>query len=187
MLVVLNSFQSAFRLQIGAIVRVDKDEVERRVEHFMEAASKAGVKLTHQRIEIFREVAASLEHPSAEAVLKALQPRMPTISLDTVYRTLCLLNDLGLVLTLGPRRGSVRFDADLKHHHHYVCMRCGLAHDFESKELNVLRIPESVKELGSIVGTHVEVRGVCSRCAKEQAEESEKNKRKPSGKERSTP
>jgi Fur family peroxide stress response transcriptional regulator len=108
-------------------VEVDKTEVERRVETFKEAAKKAGVKLTHQRLEIFREVAASLEHPSAEAVLKAVQPRMPTVSLDTVYRTLWLLNDLGLVSTLGPKRESVRFDANLAHHHHYVCVRCGLA------------------------------------------------------------
>ena len=163
-------------------------EVERRVERFKDAARKTGVKLTHQRLEIFREVAGSLEHPSAEAVLRALLPRMPTVSLDTVYRTLWLLNDLGLVSTLGPRRESVRFDANLEHHHHYVCVRCGLARDFESEELNGLRIPESVRELGSIVGMHVEVRGICSRCAKKQAEKSEsKNPREPRGKERSTP
>jgi len=92
---------------------------------------------------------------------------------ESVYRTLWLLSDMGLVSTLGPRRESARFDANLEHHHHCVCVRCGLARDFESEELNVPRIPESVKELGSIVGTHVEVRGVCSSCAKEQAEKSE--------------
>ena len=167
-------------------MEVDKAEVERRVESFREAARKAGVKLTHQRLEIFREVAASLEHPSAEAVLKAVQPRMPTVSLDTVYRTLWLLNDLGLVSTLGPRRESVRFDANLALHHHYVCVRCGLARDFESAALGALRIPESVKRFGSIVATHVEVRGVCDRCAKVQAEGSgPNNPRKPRGNDRS--
>lgn len=161
-------------------MNVDKSEVERRVERFEEAARKAGVKLTHQRLEIFREVAASVDHPSAEAVMKALKPRMPTVSLDTVYRTLWLLNDLGLVSTLGPKRESVRFDANLTNHHHYVCVRCGLARDFESAELNALRIPQSVAEFGSIDATHVEVRGVCSRCAREQAEESDnKNPKKP--------
>lgn len=154
-------------------MQVDANEVERRVEHFKEAAKKAGVKLTHQRLEIFREVAASVDHPSAEAVLTALKPRMPTVSLDTVYRTLWLLNDLGLVSTLGPKKESVRFDANLTHHHHYVCLRCGLARDFESVELNALRIPESVAQFGSIDATHVEVRGVCSRCAKK----SQKNRR----------
>lgn len=150
-------------------MHVDNSEVERRVEHFKRAARKSGVKLTHQRLEIFREVASSVEHPSAEAVLKALSRRMPTMSHDTVYRTLWLLSDLGLVSTLGPRRESVRFDANLKPHHHYICVRCGLARDFESGELSALRIPESVSELGSIDATHVEVRGVCSRCMQQQA------------------
>jgi Fur family peroxide stress response transcriptional regulator len=151
-------------------VKVGKDEVERRVEHFKEAARKAGVKLTHQRLEIFREVASSVEHPSAEVVLKALKPRMPTLSLDTVYRTLWLLSDLGLISTLGPRREVARFDANLTQHHHYVCARCGLTRDFESEELNALNIPESVAEFGSIDTTRVEVRGVCARCAQEETE-----------------
>jgi Fur family peroxide stress response transcriptional regulator len=153
------------------MVQVTQDEVERRVEHFREAAKAAGVKLTHQRIEIFRELASSVEHPSAEGVLKALSPRMPTLSHDTVYRTLWLLNDLGLVSTLGPRRESVRFDANPEPHHHYICIRCGLARDFESSDLNKLRIPEAVSDFGSIDATHVEVHGVCHRCLNEPADE----------------
>jgi Fur family peroxide stress response transcriptional regulator len=163
-------------------MKVERSEVERRIERFKAAARETGIKLTHQRLEIFREIAASLEHPSAEAVLKALKPRMPTVSLDTVYRTLWLLNDLGLVSTLGPRRESVRFDANLARHHHYVCVRCGLARDFESAELDALRIPKSAKEFGGVVATHVEVRGVCSRCVREQAEKSSnKNVNAPRG------
>ena len=67
---------------------------------------------------------------------------MPTVSLDTVYRTLWMLHDLGLVSTLGPKRESVRFDANLAQHHHCVCVRCGLARDFESADLDALRVPE---------------------------------------------
>lgn len=153
-------------------MQVDEHEVERRVERFKEAARGDGVKLTHQRIEIFREVAASVDHPSAESVHRALAPRMPTLSLDTVYRTLRLLSDMGLVSTLGPGREVARFDANLAQHHHYVCARCGLTRDFESEELNAISVPESVAEFGSVEATHVEVRGVCSRCAKEQAKKS---------------
>jgi Fur family transcriptional regulator, peroxide stress response regulator len=148
-------------------MRVAGEELERRLERFQATARDKGIKLTHQRLEIFREVAASLEHPDAEAIYKALHPRMPTVSLDTVYRTLWLLNDLGLVATLGQRRESVRFDANIAPHHHYVCVRCGLARDFESEELNGIQIPESVKGFGSVVSRHVEVRGICEKCAKE--------------------
>jgi Fur family peroxide stress response transcriptional regulator len=151
-------------------VNVEDQEVERRLEQFKSVAKGAGVKLTHQRLEIFRAVASSVQHPSAEAVYRAVQRTMPTVSLDTVYRTLWLLTDLGLLTTLGPRQGSVRFDANLEHHHHYLCVRCGLVRDFESTELNALRIPDTVNSFGQVVSAHVEVRGVCARCAREMAE-----------------
>lgn len=147
-------------------MKVAKVEVSRRLDGFRAACRQAGVKLTHQRLEIFREVAASLEHPDAEMVFRSVQARMPTVSLDTVYRTLWLLSDLGLVTPLGPRRESVRFDGNLARHHHYVCMRCGLTRDIESAALDAIRIPAAVQDLGSVVAMQVEVRGLCATCAK---------------------
>ncbi|MCG3194034.1 MAG: Peroxide-responsive repressor PerR [Thermoanaerobaculia bacterium] len=149
--------------------KAETREVERRVERFIETARAAGIKITHQRLEIFREVASSLEHPDAETVYRAVAIRMPTVSLDTVYRTLWMLNDLGLIRTLGPRRESVRFDANTTSHHHYVCVRCGLVRDFESDELNTLPVPHGVRSFGTVVATHVEVRGICESCALHQS------------------
>lgn len=137
---------------------------ELRLEHLRNVARDAGLKLTHQRLEIFRELAATEEHPDAETVFRAVQQRMPTVSLDTVYRTLWMLHDLGLVTTLGPQRNGVRFDANLDRHHHFSCVRCGLVRDFESAELDDLPLPDELKRLGSVVDAHVEVRGVCEGC-----------------------
>ena len=149
-----------------ASTRVSSDEVAHRVARFKVAARDAGLKLTYQRLEIFREVASSLEHPDAEAVFQAVHTRMTTVSLDTVYRTLWMLNDLGLISTLGSRRESVRFDANPERHHHYVCVRCGKARDLSSAELDALRLPHTVRELGSVLSTRVEVRGICDDCMK---------------------
>jgi Fur family peroxide stress response transcriptional regulator len=146
-------------------------KVEHRLEHLKAVARKAGVKLTHQRLEIFRELASTGEHPDADSVFRAVQQRLPTVSLDTVYRTLWMLHDLGLITTLGPQRVGVRFDANLEPHHHYVCVRCGLVRDFESADLDALRVADAVKELGSIAGAHVEVRGVCAKCLAQRAAE----------------
>jgi Fur family peroxide stress response transcriptional regulator len=139
-------------------------QVEQRLERLKAGARKAGVKLTHQRLEIFRVLAAAEDHPDAEALFRAAQRRVPTVSVDTIYRTLWMLQELGLVSTLGPDRGGVRFDANLERHHHYVCVRCGLVRDFESADLNAIRVPEAVKALGSVADAHVEVRGVCAAC-----------------------
>lgn len=137
---------------------------EQRTERMREALRKAGVRLTHQRLEIFREVIGSGEHPDAETVFRGVRRRLPTVSLDTVYRTLWTLTDLGLLSTLGPRRERARFDANLEPHHHFICMRCRRARDFESAELDALRGPESVRAFGSVREIHVELRGLCAEC-----------------------
>jgi Fur family peroxide stress response transcriptional regulator len=144
---------------------------EQRLEHLTAVTKQAGVKLTHQRLEIFRELAAAEGHPDVDSIFRAVQQRVPTVAVDTVYRTLWMLHKLGLVTTLGPQRDAVRFDPNLDPHHHYVCVRCGLVRDFESADLNALRVPEAVKEFGSIADAHVEVRGVCAKCLAERTDD----------------
>ena len=131
----------------------------------VDMAAQAGVKLTHQRLEVFREVAQTGDHPDAEAVFRGVRRRVPTISLDTVYRTLRLLTDLGQISTLGPPRQRTRFDANLDRHHHFVCRQCGLIRDFYSNAFDDLSLPQSLKAVGSIETTHVEARGLCRKCA----------------------
>ena len=127
-----------------------EQDVAQRMARFEEVCHDAGVRLTHQRLEIFREVAQAGDHPDAEMVYNRVRERMPTVSLDTVYRTLWLLNDHGLITTLGQSRERTRFDANLSRHHHFVCLQCGLTQDFYSKELDNLELPASAGALGDI-------------------------------------
>lgn len=142
---------------------------ERTLERWKSAARGAGVKLTHQRLEIFRALVGNGDHPDAESLYQIVSARVPTVSLDTVYRTLWMLNDLGLITTLGPRRAGIRFDTNLERHHHFVCVRCGCVRDFQSSELDALNIPEAVRALGGALETHVEVRGVCAACQRSES------------------
>ena len=146
-------------------MKVARQEIERRMARFNDACRKLGAKLTHQRMEIFREVAQTGDHPDAEKVFQGVRERMPTVSLDTVYRTLWWLKELGLITTLGSSRERTRFDANLSRHHHFVCVQCGLTRDFYSDKLDKLRLPESVQSIGNVETTHVEVKGVCLECA----------------------
>jgi Fur family peroxide stress response transcriptional regulator len=151
------------------MMKISKQKIEQRMERFEKVCRNSGMKLTHQRMEIFREVAQTRDHPDTKKVYQGVCERMPTISLDTVYRTLWMLKDLGLITTLGPPREQARFDANLSHHHHFVCVRCGLTRDFYSDALDELRLPDSVKTFGRVETTQVEVKGVCLKCnAKEK-------------------
>jgi len=149
-------------------LKPDEKTLQKRFKRFQSATQQAGIKRTHQRLEIFRVVASSSEHPSAEAVYREVKQKMPTVSLDTVYRTLWTFTELGLLNTLGPRQEKVRFDANTERHHHFVCVSCRFVHDIERDVLQDVKIPKSVQNWGAVIHTHVELRGICMNCQRKQ-------------------
>jgi Fur family peroxide stress response transcriptional regulator len=131
---------------------------------FETTCRETGLKATHQRMEIFRELARSEDHPDAEAVYQSVRRRVPAISRDTVYRTLATLEERGLILRAEALSGSTRFDANTQRHHHFICTSCGAIKDFRSEALDELPLPESVLSLGAIEAAQVQVRGICAAC-----------------------
>lgn len=145
-------------------------DIQKRMIQIKKVLRQRGLKQTHQRLEIFNEVAKSGDHPDAETVYRGVRKRLPTVSLDTVYRTLWLLLDLGVIATLGPSRERVRFDANTTPHHHFVCKKCGAIYDFYSSEFDRMKVPETIQALGKGEKINVEVRGLCHQCLKNRLE-----------------
>lgn len=147
------------------MLAVASPSFESKLNKFREACRDLGIKATHQRLEIFREVAQSCEHPDAEAVFRGVKARLPTVSLDTVYRTLKLLTELGFISTLGQRQDSLRFDANQAPHHHHICVRCGKVQDVSSPLLDLENVGRNVRNVGTVQSAQIEVRGLCTACA----------------------
>ncbi len=141
------------------------DELKKMLERFEAAIRRAGIKLTPQRIAIYREVARATDHPDFKTVSRKVRRTLPSVSLDTIYRALGLFADLGLVTAVRPQGYHVRFDANTSPHHHFVCIRCGATLDFEHREFDTLRIPGAASALGRVESRHVELRGLCASCA----------------------
>ena len=148
----------------GVSLETSSKQLQERMSRLKDGLKRSGLKLTHQRLEIFREVAKTGIHPDAETIFNGVRERVPSISLDTVYRTLWMLLDLGLVTSLGASRERVRFDANLKPHHHFVCVRCGLIRDFYSQHVESIGYPEEARAFGEPVSLQLEVKGVCTKC-----------------------
>ena len=141
-----------------------KTIVNSRMETFKQACVERGVKITHQRLAIYRELALSEEHPDADMIYRRVRKRVPTVSRDTVYRNLKLLSEHGLISIVGMSHERLRFDANMESHHHFVCTRCGLIRDFYSQHLESMEFPGEVKAFGEPVSLHLEVKGVCAAC-----------------------
>ena len=135
-----------------------------RIAWFLERCQQAGIKATHQRTEIFRELAQTEEHPDAETIYERVKRRIPAISQDTVYRNLRTLAEQRIIQKVGAIGYRTRFDANLDPHHHFVCTACGMIRDFYTGEFDRFQSPRSVREMGSVDSVHVELRGICKVC-----------------------
>ena len=90
----------------------------------------------------------------------------------SVYRTLGLLSDLGLLHRAGVGEGPTRYElvhSDEEHHHHLVCERCGRTVAFTDQRLEAA-IDQVSERVGYVVDSHdVTLRGACSDCAGDAA------------------
>lgn len=135
-----------------------------RLEHFKKVCHERSMRVTTQRLEIFKIVAMSKAHPSAETVFGFARKRMPNISLDTVYRTLSSLEDLDLIFRVG-LLSKARFDADKTPHYHFVCMNCGEVYDIFLKDgEQEPTAPQHIAEFGEVKNVNLQFRGICNHC-----------------------
>lgn len=88
-----------------------------------------GIRLSIQRIQIYQNLCASGEHPTAEMVYAQLASSIPTLSRTTVYNTLKLFAEKQLVQTLLIEDDEMRYDADTEEHLHFKCHCCGKVFD----------------------------------------------------------
>jgi len=144
--------------------RTDR-ELAAMMDNFARVLRGAEVRLTPQRLEIYRQTAATTDHPDIDAIHREVHRTLPCVSLDTIYRALALFAKLGLISAVRPPGRHVRFDANLAPHHHFICTRCGAAVDFEDRDLDLLPIPRAAAALGRVESRHVEFHGACTSCA----------------------
>ncbi len=142
---------------------------------FKALCREKSISVTHQRIEIFREICTSTDHPDVNMVFARVSKRIPSISLDTVYRTLKMLEDWGMICRVRSQEHRGRFDANMQPHHHFTCSRCGIIRDFYSDKLDAYIPPREIKALGDVSSVHIELQGVCHAC---QNDESSVNNKK---------
>jgi Fur family ferric uptake transcriptional regulator len=102
-------------------------------------------RLTKQRAAVLRALGDG-KHLSAETILERVRAEMPAVSLGTIYRTLDILREIGLVQIFSFAGSAARYEATLEKHHHLLCSNCrsltnvradglaDLAHDIARRE-----------------------------------------------------
>jgi Fur family transcriptional regulator, iron response regulator len=123
-----------------------------------------GIQPSAQRLAVATYVLDTDEHPSAEEVLRRAKSHLPMISRATVYNTLNLFVQRGLVRELVLAEGRSVFDCNLEHHHHFIDDATGAIHDVPWEAVRVTKVEQlagyEVKEYMVVMrGTRSSARG----------------------------
>lgn len=141
---------------------ITETEVKNRLLAFEQECRRRGLRVTNQRREIFKAVASSRQHPSAEAVFLAVRQKVDNVSLDTVYRTLTSLEEMDLLTRVGTPEKE-RFDGDLRPHAHFICTSCGEVYDIFPQDPSFGFLSPALS-CGEVKRINVQFRGICKRC-----------------------
>jgi len=137
---------------------------QEKIDGFIKKCRKVGLKVTPQRTAIYRELAATNEHPTAESIYNRVRAYYPSVSLATIYRTLETFKGLGLISVANVLHEAARYDANLDHHHHLVCVVCKKVEDFYDDSLKNLRIPKKARDNYRIISYGLQFNGICREC-----------------------
>ncbi|MBL8695367.1 MAG: transcriptional repressor [Planctomycetes bacterium] len=142
--------------------------MKRAREKFQALLKRNGLKLTKQRIALLDAVYATHRHFSAEDLHRDLQKLGHSVSVATVYRSLNLLVEGGLVQGLDVGKGRVLYEHTLghEHHDHMVCLDCGKITEFQSPEIEELQDVAARAHRFVTVSHSLKLFGYCSHCAK---------------------
>ncbi|NLX24284.1 MAG: transcriptional repressor [Phycisphaerae bacterium] len=107
------------------------------MRHMLATLRQHGIQPTPQRLAVAKVVLGRDRHPSAEEVWAKVRRRCPTVSRATVYNTLNLFVDKGLLTMQVLREGTAVFDAEVRPHHHFIDERTGRIYDVPWDALQV--------------------------------------------------
>jgi Fe2+ or Zn2+ uptake regulation protein len=127
-----------------------------------------GLRRTRQRQVVLELVRSCATHPTAEWIHREARLRIPDISLATVYRTLRLLRQKGLVHEFSGGASPSRFEGALREHEHIRCVHCGLVADVDLPEAGRIRA-RVADRTGFRVGRYpLLFHGLCAECASDR-------------------
>ncbi len=130
------------------------------VQDIVELFARSNIRLTPQRIGVYRYLIENRNHPTVDTVYNFLKSDNPSLSKTTIYNTVDTLEAAGLLRLIRASEGEVHLDAFMEQHGHFICEHCGEIFDFA---LDGCRLPDILNQF-EIHNYEVRASGVCSEC-----------------------
>lgn len=140
-------------------------EIEEVSTGMMAALRRAGYRATGSRRAVVDAIARRHRPFSSADILEEIQAGSRTVGRATIFRTIDVLQDLGMLDRVEDRDGGWGYvPCPQGHHHHAICSRCGLVVDLRGCDVERVAEREAVQVGFAITGHRLEYYGLCSDC-----------------------
>ena len=138
------------------------------LKKFKSILKDENLKMTPQRVEVFRQVCDSNEHQESEEIFISLRKRDVSVSRATVYRTMDILYQHDLVQRMDIGDGKWRYEhwLDCHQHDHLICIRCGTIVEFINTQIEEIQNDVAEKFDYELVRHVHQLFGLCKQCRK---------------------
>lgn len=135
------------------------------LENLIKLLKESNCKITPQRLAIYNVLNESKDHPNVEAIYKKLEPTYPTISLATIYKSLELFDQLGLIQVINLGENSFRYDGKAFLHPHLICSICHRVEDLNVEYFKDLTQKVELSTNYKVFKQQLSFYGICPECS----------------------
>jgi Fur family ferric uptake transcriptional regulator len=154
---------------------LDSDEIEKAILKFRQYLREKGLRITPERERICREIYATTIHFDAEELIQRMMATGAPVSRATVYRTLEVLEECGLVKKIRQTDKRHHYEKiyGLEHHDHLFCEGCGKIIEFRVDEIEEMQDDVCRKFGFQPTGHSLQIYGLCRDCIAKKTKERE--------------
>ena len=132
---------------------------------YVKLLKENSIKTTLQRLEILRYLDDHRTHPTADQIYSDLKEKNLSLSKTTVYNSLKIFKEHGIIQTLTISNSEIRYDFNCTIHHHFLCKKCGKIIDIDRTCPHIEKIR---KEGYQIDEAHGYFKGICKECLQKE-------------------
>ena len=150
---------------------IENIEYDALLERFKRVLRDNGLKYTKQREVLLQTLYNNSEHFTPEQLYLYIKERHPglNVGIATVYRSLNLLEESGMVTSISFGAQGKKFElANKPHHDHIICRHCGVIVEFEDQVIEKRQLTIAKDNGFKLTGHIMQLYGVCSECSKQK-------------------
>jgi Fur family transcriptional regulator, peroxide stress response regulator len=139
------------------------------MENLIQQLRDRRIAVTPQRLAVMAALQGRRDHPTADHLYQEVRRQLPAISFNTVYKTLEILCQKGMVIKVNPLHAVARYDGETGEHAHLICRQCHYIIDLDWEASEVPSLTAEALQGFQVENPSLTFWGLCSRCQQRES------------------